>query len=55
MLPAARPIDRANAGGKTPNGFSLSVKPSLLKSTVEKYRMNRTSHLDYNTISMSHF
>lgn len=31
--PAARPIDLAKTGGMTPNGFSLSVKPSLSKST----------------------
>lgn len=32
--PAARPILRAKIGGKTPSGFSLSVRPSLSKSIV---------------------
>lgn len=32
--PAARPIERASNGGNSPNGFSLSVRPSLSKSIV---------------------
>lgn len=32
--PAARPILRAKIGGRTPSGFSLSVRPNLSKSMV---------------------